>query len=109
MFLLDNQVVREDWTKAKAMVTDTLTKHGAKIQATRRWDERRLTYPIQNKRRATFVLTYFELGNEHIPALRRDIELNERILRYLMLKVEKMPEGELEKAQAEQAADFVVP
>ena len=31
MFLLDNQLVREDWSKAKALVTDTLTKHGGKV------------------------------------------------------------------------------
>lgn len=111
MFLLDNQLVREDWAKAKAVVTDTLTKHGGKVLSARRWDERRLAYPIQGKRRATFVLTYHEMAseNEHGIALRRDLELNERVLRFLMLQVEKMPEGELEKAQAESAADFVVP
>ena len=36
MFLLDNQVVREDWGKAKAIVTDTLEKHGATIHDVRR-------------------------------------------------------------------------
>ncbi|MFT5478028.1 MAG: hypothetical protein ACI8Y8_003390, partial [Planctomycetota bacterium] len=28
MFLLDNQVVREDWKAAKALVTATIEKHG---------------------------------------------------------------------------------
>lgn len=109
MFLLDNQMVREDWGRAKAMVLDLLHKHGAQLKSARRWDERRLAYPIEGRQRATFLLTYFEMGNEHLVALRRDLELNERILRYLMLKVEKVPEGELELAQAENAADFVVP
>jgi hypothetical protein len=31
MVLIDNQVVREDWAKAKALITDTFTKHGAKV------------------------------------------------------------------------------
>lgn len=109
MVLLDNQVVREDWSKAKGVVTDLLAKHGAKLHTARRWDEKRLAYPIRGKRRATFLITYFEIGNEHIHALRRDFELNERVLRYLMLRVEKLPEGEAEKAQLEQAADFAVP
>lgn len=109
MFLLDNQMVREDWNKAKTMVLDLLHKHGAKVLSARRWDERRLAYPIEGRKRATFLLAYFEMANDHLVALRRDLELNERVLRYLVLQVEKLPEGELEKAQAESAADFVVP
>ena len=109
MFLLDNQVVREDWSHAKGIVTDTLTKHGAKVLSARRWDERKLAYPIRKKHRATFLLTYYEMGNENIAAMRREFELNERVLRYLVLQVEKMPDNELELAGAEQAEGFEVP
>ena len=109
MFLLDNQMVREDWTKAKATVLDLLAKHGSKVLSARRWDERRLAYMIEGRKRATFLIAYHEMGNEHQVALRRDLELNERILRYLTLQVEKLPDDEIEKAQAENAADFVVP
>jgi small subunit ribosomal protein S6 len=109
MVLIDNQVVREDWVKAKASITDAFAKHGGKVVSSRRWDERRLAYPIANRRRATFVLSYVEIESENLSALRRDFELSERVLRYLVLKVEKLPEGELEKAQAEQQSDFVVP
>ena len=109
MFLLDNQVVREDWTKAKSIVVDTLTKHGAKVLSARRWDERKLAYPIRKKNRATFLLAYYEAGNEHLAEMRRDFELNERILRYMMLQTDSMPETETELAAAEQAEGFAVP
>ena len=36
MFLLDNQAVRDDWQKAKALVTGTLEKHGGIVIAARR-------------------------------------------------------------------------
>ena len=36
MFLLDNQVVREDWKSAKALVAEALHKHGAKLCTLRR-------------------------------------------------------------------------
>lgn len=109
MFLLDNQVVREDWKKAKAIVTDTLTKHGATVKCARRWDERKLAYPIRNKHRATYLLAYYEIANEAIPAMRREFELNESVLRYLILAREAIPEGEMDLSAAEQAADFAVP
>jgi small subunit ribosomal protein S6 len=109
MFLLENQVVREDWKKAKSVVTDTLEKHGAKVISARRWDERKLAYPIRRHRRATYCLAFYEMGHEGIVTLRRDLELNESVLRYLILSREKLPEGEAELAAAEDAAGFTVP
>ena len=109
MFLLDNQVVREDWNQAKGLVTGTLEKHGGKVLTARRWDERRLAYPIRGRRRATYLLTYYQLPRETFPAMRRDFDLSEGVLRYLMLSVKAVPEGEDELAAAEQAADFSVP
>lgn len=109
MFLLDNQVVREDWKKAKAIITDALKKHGAQVLCARRFDERKLAYPIRRRRRATYCLAFYQMGSEGQTALRRDFELNENVLRYLMLARENLPEGELELAAAEDAADFNVP
>lgn len=109
MFLLDNQVVREDWKKAKSLVTDTLRKHGAKVISARRWDERRLAYAIRRRRRATYCLAFYEMGNAGIAALRRDLELNENVLRYLILAKDTVPAGEADLAAAEDAAGFAVP
>ena len=109
MFLLDNQVVRADWARAKAVITDALHKHGAKVLTARRWDERKLAYTIRGRRRATYLLVFFELGGDGVNAMRRDFDLDERVLRYLMLGVEALPEGELEKSQAELAEGFTVP
>lgn len=109
MFLLDNQAVREDWKKAKAIITDALKKHGANVVCARRFDERKLAYPIRRRRRATYCLAFYEMGSAGSTALRRDLELNENILRYLMLAREGLPEGELELAAAEDAADFNIP
>lgn len=108
MFLLDNQLVREGWDAAKGAVTATLQKHGANVLTARRWDERRLAYPIEGRRRATYLLTYYEMDGP-LSAMRRDFDLSERILRYLMLAVDELPEGERELSEAEGAADFVVP
>lgn len=109
MFLLDNAVVRESWDKAKAVVADGLAKHGAKVRTLRRWDERKLAYPMRGKNRGTYALCYFEMGNEHINAMRREFDLNERVLRYLILRADEVPATEFELHQAELSADFSVP
>jgi len=109
MFLVDNAVVREGWDKAKSLVTSLLEKHGAKVLSARRWDERRLAYPIGGKNRATFLLAYYNIDVDAIPAMRRDFELNESVLRTMEVVVEAIPESEAEHVAAEGAADFKVP
>ena len=109
MFLVDNDRVREDWKRAKALVTDVIAKHGGEIESARRWDERRLAYTIEGKTRATFLLTFFRIDTQKVAILRRDLELSEPILRYLIKRVEAVPAAESALAQAELAADFVVP
>jgi ribosomal protein S6 len=109
MFLLDNQAVRENWGRAKATITDILAKHGAKVVTARHWDERKLAYPIKGRTRGTYLLAFFECGNEGVNQMRRDFEIDDRVLRYLLVNAEALPAGELEKSQAESAAEFTLP
>ncbi len=109
MFLLDNDVVRAGWNDAKTALQGALEKHGAKLRTLRRWDERALAYPIRGKRRGTFLLSYFELPADGMTMLTRDLEIREDLLRYLMLRVDEVPEGEDEAATAELADDFEAP
>ena len=104
MFLLDNDVVRAGWDPAKAVVTGALEKHGGTVKTARRWAERKLAYTIKKRNRATFLLTYFEIPGENVPAMRRDFELNDTVLRSLQLAVEAIPEEESELAWATEDA-----
>jgi small subunit ribosomal protein S6 len=109
MFLIDNNAVRAGWKEAKGSVTGLIEKHGGKVLAARRWDERRLAYPIRHRRRGTYLLTYGELPGASVASLRRELDLTENVLRYLILSVESVPPQELELTRAESAADFKVP
>lgn len=109
MFLLDNQVVRTDWRKAKAMVGDTLAKHGATVHTLRRWEEKRLAYPIQGVNRATYFLGHYEIPGDNIPAMLREFDLSESVLRYLIVSVDEVTDEERQLAGLEEDKDFVVP
>ena len=109
MFLLDNNVVREDWNKAKGIPVGVLEKHGASITTSRRWAERSLAYTIQKSNRGTYLLVHFDADPGSIQIMRRDLELNETVMRYLILSTEEIPEGEQELHEAELTADFSVP
>ncbi len=109
MFLIDNNAVRAGWNDVKAQVAALVEKHGGKLLTARRWDERKLTYPIRGRRRATFLLAYCGLGGDGVANLRRELDISETILRYLLLRAEAVPPQELELTQAEAAAGFQVP
>lgn len=109
MFLLDNEFVRADWKRAKQLVTGTLEKHGAKVLAARRWDERRLAYPIQRRQRATYLLAYYEVGGDAVATIRRDLDLSEQILRFLVTSTECVPAEEYQLSELENSPDFMPP
>jgi len=109
MFLIDNDRVRAGWAAAKGTVLALLEKHGATVHTARRWDERALAYPVKGKRRATFLLAYYDVPNESLANLERDIQLSEAVMRHLQLSVAEVPAAERELALAEQGPEFVVP
>jgi small subunit ribosomal protein S6 len=109
MYLLDNNAVRAGWKEAKAAATGLIEKHGGKVLSARRWDERALAYPIRQRRRGTYLLTYASLDAKGTAGLRRELDLTESVLRYLILSAESVPAQELELSAAESAAGFVVP
>jgi len=109
MFLLDNEVVRAGWNDAKSSIASLVKKHGGQVVTSRRWGERRLTYPIRHRNRATYLLAYCELPPAGAGGLRRELDISETVLRYLILSSEGVPAAERELSAAEQAPDFEMP
>lgn len=109
MYLLDNNAVRAGWKEAKAATTALVEKHHGKVLSARRWEERKLAYPIRQRRRGTYLLSYAEIAPADVAGLRRELDLTENVLRYLILSTESVPAQELELTKLEASADFVVP
>lgn len=96
MCLLDNREVRKGWESLKTAVAGIFEKHGAKILSSRRWDERRLAYPIDGQVRATYLLIYISIDTQNIPLLRRDLQFSESMLRYMITDCPDVPAGAYE-------------
>ena len=96
MCLLDNREVRKGWESLKSDVAAIFTKHNAKVLSSRRWDERRLAYPINGQIRATYLLIYMEIATDEIPVLRRDLQFSDALLRYMITDCPNVPEGAYE-------------
>jgi PTH1 family peptidyl-tRNA hydrolase len=88
MFLIDNSRVKPDPESCVGVVNDLLGKHKGRVVRTDRWDERKLAYEINKQKRATYVLSHFEMEPGEVQDLRRDLSLNEDVMRSLIQRVQ---------------------
>ncbi len=84
MFLFDNAFAR-DWHNVTQEVQRLMDRAGAQLEVCVKFDERKLAYEIQKRKRGTYVLVYFKSPTDKITAMERDIVLSEPILRGMIL------------------------
>lgn len=91
MCLLDNREVKSGWQPLKETVVGIFQKHGAEVVSARRWDERRLAFPIRGQLRATYLLSYFKADTQQVAGIRRDLQFKEVVLRSLVVGCTEVP------------------
>ncbi|MCC8180666.1 MAG: 30S ribosomal protein S6 [Planctomycetes bacterium] len=111
MFIVDSAKAKEDFAKMEGECLGCLTRHGAEIVKSIKWDDRRLTYEINKIRRGTYILVHFNADPATIGRMERQAALNENILRVLILVdedgVETQLPGAREKVEAETPVESV--
>ena len=111
MFLLE--AGQPGFEEAVAPVRTVFERNQAQIVHLKKWDERRLSYDIMGRRRGLYVLSYFRVEPTKIAEIERDVQLDERILRVLILSADHLTEaqmaaatpGEAEPARRERRED----
>jgi small subunit ribosomal protein S6 len=88
MFILDTNRYGRDQSGVANQISELITKRNGTILVSRLWEERRLAYPINGQRKGTYWLTYFKMDSSELATLNREIQLNENVLRALVLKVD---------------------
>ena len=84
LFLLDPTKTGSDMDGVRAQLHQTLEKHGAEILASRKWDDRKLAYPIRGHKKGLYYLTYFKADSKKISEMELDFRLSEVILRHMV-------------------------
>jgi small subunit ribosomal protein S6 len=88
MFILDPTKYTRDPAANTQQVADLITQHGVTSLAARLWDERKLAYPINGHMKGVYWLTYFKMPGSGVTPLERQCEINDDIIRKLILKVD---------------------
>ena len=98
MFLVDSAEAASDWEGVLEAITTILSRAEAEVVSIKKWDERKLAYDIDGKSRGTYILSYFRAEGSKISGMERDVQLNERIMRALILNAEHMTQADMDKA-----------
>jgi ribosomal protein S6 len=97
MFLVDSALAAADWDGTLALVENILKRADAEIVVMRKWDERRLAYDIEHKSRGTYILAYFKADTQRVNGIEKDVQLNEKIMRVLILTTEGRPQEVIDR------------
>ena len=93
MFLVDSGSA--DLQAASEPIRKVLDRNEAEVLSLKAWDDRPLAYPIEGRRRGLYVLTYFNVDPERVREIEHDCQLDDRVLRAMILRKEKLTEEEL--------------
>lgn len=102
MFLLD--AGGTDFQVVSEPIRAILSRNQAEVLSMKPWEDRRLAYEIQGRRRGLYVLAYLNVEPTSVKEIEHDCQLDERILRVLILRRDKFSETEL---AAETPADMM--
>ncbi len=97
MFIISDTVAGSDWEAAVKHVEDLLKNRGAEILKSEKWEERKFAYKLKGHRRGTYLLVYFNTAPDSISLIKRDFELSDKVLRTLIVKIDKIRESKPEE------------
>ena len=87
MFVMDVQTA-PDVGAMEGEIKRILGRAEAETLICRRWEDRRLAYEIDGRKRGSYWLTYFNAPTDKVVGIERDVQLSEKVLRVLVLRVE---------------------
>ena len=70
-----------------------VTDNGGAVKKTESWGLRTLAYKIKKNRKGHYTLMHLDAPHKAILELERNMRLNEDVLRFMTVSIEKIPEG----------------
>jgi small subunit ribosomal protein S6 len=86
-------------------VKETIAKHGGAVKDVDLWGRKRFAYPIKKKNNGYYAILGFEGPGDLVAKLERHYQLDENILRYLTIVLDKHALATRDKRSAEKAAE----
>ena len=89
LYVIDAAMEDQARSELIAQFSELMTNNGATVEKVDEWGKRRLAYPINFKNEGYYVLVNFTAAPEFPRELKRNFEIKENIMRYLVTRVEE--------------------
>ena len=89
VFIVRPDLEEEELLEARESIGDLITSSGGEVSVVDPWGRRRLAYPIADQLEGFYVLMQFELDPPRLPELERVMKLDNRVIRYLLIRVDE--------------------
>ena len=95
MFILDQNAYAKNPVGAGENIEKMIKDVGGELLASRLWNEQKLAYPIKGRYKGSYWLTYCRLESTRVVEFNRACQLNDSILRHLIVKIDERLIGPL--------------
>jgi small subunit ribosomal protein S6 len=93
VFIARQDVSAQQVEDMRAAFANIITERGGTVGRTEYWGVRSLTYRIKKNRKGHYVLMDLDAASDAIVEMERNMRINEDVLRFMTVRVEKPEEG----------------
>ncbi|RJR23768.1 30S ribosomal protein S6 [Candidatus Microgenomates bacterium] len=86
--ILDPEIKGEEQEKLLSKIKKFITDAEGKVAKEKDWGKKELAYPIKKRNAGIFHILNFSAPSPSLSSLRQRIELEDKVLRYLMIASE---------------------
>jgi small subunit ribosomal protein S6 len=97
MILFSSTLTDEEEKEQSHQVEELLTKEKGTIHLIDHWGKKKLAYVIKKQRQGFYEWYYFEMDPARVTEVDRKLKQSETILRFMILKMEKIQIGNLHR------------
>lgn len=96
MFLLSQNALAEGLDNGLDLIRGLIEAVDGEVDVLRKWDERKLSYPIESQKRGSFIITYFFVNPRKIVEIERQCNLTEDVLRVMFTRCDHIGDEEMQ-------------
>lgn len=104
VYILDARLTDGEKNEISKQIADGVVKYGGKVLDVNVWMEKqRMTFPMRKVWDGAYYLAHLEMPGSGVASLRRDLHINERVLRFQILGIPAPRKVKPAKAKAVKA------
>jgi small subunit ribosomal protein S6 len=103
-FIVDPELTEEAYTLAGEKLKGIVSTNGGTVLNYVSWGKKKLAYPVKKRNQGLYILMEYAGGAELVAELERNMRLDERVLKFITVKLEDRFDPEKEEARKVAAA-----